>query len=412
MKGTVEYYEKELRGGVGSKTLEVDVYGKVVRELERVNPIKAQDIYLSLNRNLQKSAKEMLKDYSGAIIALDPKTGLIKALVSSPDYNPNFYNKSDASALEGFAPNQAAPLFNRVISGTYPPASTIKPFLGLLGLESKIVSGKDTVNDIGFFQLDGEGRKYRGWREEGHGEVNLSQAIRESSDVYFYDLATKIKIESIESFLRKFGFGSLTEIDLANERTGILPSRSWKLGTIGENWVVGDTVNMGIGQGYLSVTPIQLAVSVSMIANRGIAYKPTIVQKIDDIPSKHKILYEISLDNQVWDEIEESMESVISHWKGTAHNIYKVEGFRLAGKTGTAQIKSLAGEDLSVKEEYEVVREIETNRDHALFVSYGPLPNPNLVIVVVVENGESGSAVAAPMASSLFNLYQEEISDY
>ena len=408
--GLEKRYEPEMRGKRGISVVEVDVFGKQIREIERTQPERPLNLYLSLNLKLQILAREELSGRKGAIIAIDPNTGFIKALVSSPDYNPNILNKTE-NGVPYLKENQIdAPLFNRVISGSYPPASTIKPFLGLLGLEQKAIDVNTIINDDGVFQINGEGRRYRGWKEEGHGEVDLHKAIVESSDVYFYELASKLTIDNISNFLSLFNFGKRTGIDLMNEASSVLPNRSWKLGNIGEAWFVGDTVNMGIGQGYITVTPLQLASSVSAIATRGKIFRPKLVKRLGKQVIEPELLFSIELNKKEnWEEIEKSMVAVINSWNGTAHNLYKEKGIRIAGKTGTAQIKSLVDQELTVKEEYEGIREIEKNRDHALFVSYGPLPNPNLTIVVIVENGESGSSVAAPIAMKLMEQYQKEI---
>ena len=408
--GLEKKYESEMRGKRGVRTVEVDVFGKQIRELDRTLPEKPLNIILSINLGLQKLAKKELSGRKGAIIAIDPNTGLIKALVSSPDYNPNVYNRTEEGLAYPKETDADSPLFNRAISGSYPPASTIKPFLGLLGLEEKIIQESTIINDTGVFQIDGEGRKYRGWKEEGHGEVNLHKAIVESSDVYFYELASELTIDKISSFLSSFNFGKQTGIDLINESSSILPDRNWKLGNIGEPWFKGDTVNIGIGQGYINVTPLQLASSVSALATKGKIFRPKLVERLGDQVIEPELLFSIDLSTEKnWETIEKSMISVINSWNGTAHNLYKEGGITIAGKTGTAQIKSLIDQELTVKEEYEDIREIEKNRDHALFVSYGPLPNPNLTVVVIVENGESGSSVAAPIAMKLMELYQKEI---
>jgi len=408
--GLEKKYESEMRGKRGVRTIEVDVFGNQIRELRRVLPKRPLNLFLSLNLSLQTLARKELSGRKGAIIAIDPNTGFIKALVSSPDYNPNVLNKSEKGSPYPEEQDKDAPFFNRAISGSYPPASTIKPFLGLLGLEEKVIEESTVINDEGFFQINGEGRKYRGWKEEGHGEVNLHKAIVESSDVYFYELASRLTIDKISNFLSLFNFGKNTGIDLINESPSILPDRNWKLGNIGESWFVGDTINMGIGQGYISVTPLQLASSVSAIATKGKILRPRLVERIGDQSVKPELLFSIKLNKKEnWESIEKSMISVISTWNGTAHNLYKEGGITIAGKTGTAQIKSLIDEELTVKEEYEGIRAIEKDRDHALFVSYGPLPNPNLTVVVIVENGESGSSVAAPIALKLIQRYQKEI---
>ena len=405
--GLEKVYEKQLKGSIGSSILEVDVYGNKIREINRIIPIRPSDLTLTLDFELQKIAKDELAGRRGAIVALDPKTGFIKALVSSPDYNPNILNGSEKDSLVIDSYIEEAPFFNRAISGSYPPASTIKPFIGLLGLEEEIINSSTIIEDIGFFQLKENGRKYRGWKEDGHGKVNLKKAIVESSDVYFYELSSKLTIDRISSFLSKFGFGSISGIDLSNEMQSVLPSRNWKLGNIGEAWFVGDTLNLGIGQGYISSTPLQLAVSISAIANKGKIFKPKLI--INDRTASHQpeLLTEVKIKNDShWNIIEKSMVSVIQSWNGTAHNLYDKNGITIAGKTGTAQIKSLIDQELSVREEYEGVRKNIKNRDHALFASYGPVPDPNLVVVVIVENGESGSAVAAPIAKKLIENYQ------
>ena len=405
--GLEKVYEKQLKGSIGSSILEVDVFGNKIREINRIIPIRPSDLTLTLDFELQKIAKDELAGRRGAIVALDPKTGFIKALVSSPDYNPNILNGSEKDSLVIDSYIEEAPFFNRAISGSYPPASTIKPFIGLLGLEEEIINSSTIIEDIGFFQLKENGRKYRGWKEDGHGKVNLKKAIVESSDVYFYELSSKLTIDRISSFLSKFGFGSISGIDLSNEMQSVLPSRNWKLGNIGEAWFVGDTLNLGIGQGYISSTPLQLAVSISAIANKGKIFKPKLI--INDRTASHQpeLLTEVKIKNDShWNIIEKSMVSVIQSWNGTAHNLYDKNGITIAGKTGTAQIKSLIDQELSVREEYEGVRKNIKNRDHALFASYGPVPDPNLVVVVIVENGESGSAVAAPIAKKLIENYQ------
>ena len=406
--GIEKTFENELRGKVGYRTVEVDVHGKEVRELDKVLPSKAKNIFLSLDQELQELARKGLRGRKGAVVAIDPNNGLVKVLVSSPDFNPNIFNETAKGDLRSLSSDTNAPFFNRAISGNYPPASTLKPFLGLLGLESEIISWNTEIKDEGFFQIQDEGRKYRGWKEEGHGIVDLNKAIIESSDVYFYELASKTNVDQIHSFLKPFGFGQKTGIQLTGEEEGVLPSRNWKLGRTGDSWFVGDTINLGIGQGYMTTTPLQLAVAVSVLATRGKAYKPNIVEKVNTTFIEPELLYQIEIkEERNWKKLEESMISVIRSWNGTAHNIYNPEDFLIAGKTGTAQIKSLTEENLTVQEEYENVRKDIKKRDHAIFVGYGPVPNPNLTVVVVVENGESGSAVAAPIAKLIIDRYQK-----
>ena len=404
--GVEKSYEEQMRGGIGYKTVEVDVHGKEIRELTRIIPKKGSDIYLTLDKDLQELARDELAGRKGAIVALDPNNGFIKALVSGPDFNPNVLNKTEMGNLDIILNDLESPLFNRAISGSYPPASTIKPFIGLLGLKEGEIDWNTTIEDEGFFQLNEEGRKYRGWKEEGHGQVNLTKSIIESSDVFFYQLAAQLTVDRIAVFLKKFGFGLKTGVDLYAEAEGVLPDRKWKLGAVGESWFVGDTVNIGIGQGYISSTPLQLALAVSSIATRGKIYKPKIVSKVEEEIIEKEIFLQInSIKESDWEKLESSMVSVISDWRGTAFNLTEIAKNKIAGKTGTAQIKSLTDEELTVKEEYEDIRQEVSNRDHALFVGYGPIPEPKLTVVVIVENGESGSAIAAPIAQRLIDKY-------
>ena len=408
--GVEKFYEGTLRGMAGFKNIEVDVYGKEIRELSRFIPEKGKDIYLGLDKELQVLARKELAGRKGAVVALDPSSGLIKALVSSPDFSPNILNKTEIGKVESILDDSESPLFNRAISGNYPPASTLKPFIGLLGIKEKEINWNTTIEDQGFFQIEGEGRKYRGWKEDGHGKVNLSKSIVESSDVFFYHLATQLTLESISNFLKQFGFGYKTGVDLSSETGGLLPDRKWKLGAIGESWFVGDTINMSIGQGYISCSPLQLAVAISSIANKGKAYQPRVVEKIENEFTKKQLIYELKqIEESNWEKLESSMVSVISAWNGTAHNLSEFGKQTIAGKTGTAQIKSLIDEELTAKEVYEGIRLDEQNRDHALFVGYGPVPDPKLTVVVIVENGESGSAIAAPIAQRLIDFYVDRV---
>ena len=409
-KGLEKNYESILRGSLGYRSIEIDAYGNEIKEISRKSPQRPGNLYLSINKELQLIAKNELNGRKGAIIGLDPSTGLVKVLVSSPDFNPNLFNGTSSSGeLSSLLTDKESPLFNRVISGNYPPASTLKPFIGLLALENKIIDWDYSIDDKGFFQIEGEGRKYRGWKEGGHGEVNLKKAIAVSSDVFFYQLATSLTIDRLSNFLEQFGFGLISGIDLDNESSANLPTRNWKLGAVGESWFVGDTVNLGIGQGYITITPMQLALATSIIVNKGIAYKPRIVERINQIETNKEILYEVKIqDESDWDGLQDAMEAVTNSWYGTAYNLSLSGENKIAGKTGTAQIKSLTEEGLSVREEYEEIRESISDRDHALFVGYGPIQEPKLVMVVIVENGESGSSVAAPIAQKIIDTYLRE----
>ena len=399
ISGIEKTYHDQLSGKVGSRIEEKDVSGKFVRVLSENNAESGKDLKLSIDLDLQNFLIPFFEGQKGALVALEPKSGLIKALISSPAYDPNIFNSSSSLAeIQSIFSDDEGPLFNRATMGNYPPASTLKPILGLAALDEGIVDWNTIIQDDGEFYVEGDPRPYRGWKEDGHGKVDLEKAIVESSDVYFYSTAYDLTIKRLEPFLNKFGFGDKTNID-AEESNGLVPNEKWKLGYIGEFWFKGDSINLGIGQGYMLSTPIQISQAIAVIANRGEIIKPRLVQEIDESPTELESLGKINLkDESNWEKIEKSMIEVINSPNGTANNI-KDARYVIAGKTGTAQIKSY--ED----QEYEDIRENPFFRDHALFVGYAPIPDPELLILVIIENGESGSRVAAPIAKAGFDYY-------
>ena len=399
ISGIEKTYNDQLSGIVGTRIEEKDVSGKFVRVLSEDNAESGKDLKLSIDLDLQNFLIPFFEGQKGALVALEPKSGLIKALISSPAYDPNIFNSSSSLAeIESIFSDDEGPLFNRATMGNYPPASTIKPILGLAALDEGIVDWNTIIQDNGEFYVEGDPRPYTGWKEDGHGKVDLEKAIVESSDVYFYSTAYDLTIKRLEPFLNKFGFGSKTNID-AEESNGLVPNEKWKLGYIGEFWFKGDSINLGIGQGYMLSTPIQISQAIAVIANRGEIIKPRLVEEIDESPTELESLGIINLEDDTnWEKIEKSMIEVINAPNGTANNI-KDTRYVIAGKTGTAQIKSY--ED----QEYEDIRENPFFRDHALFVGYAPIPDPELLILVIIENGESGSRVAAPIAKAGFDYY-------
>ena len=399
ISGIEKTYHDQLSGKVGTRIEEKDVSGKFIRVLSENNAESGKDLKLSIDLDLQNFLIPFFEGQKGALVALEPKSGLIKALISSPSYDPNIFNSSSSLAeIQSIFSDDEGPLFNRATMGNYPPASTIKPILGLAALDEGIVDWNTIIQDDGEFYVEGDPRPYRGWKEDGHGKVDLEKAIVESSDVYFYSTAYDLTIKRLEPFLNKFGFGNKTNID-AEESNGLVPNEKWKLGYIGEFWFKGDSINLGIGQGYMLSTPIQISQSIAVIANRGEIIKPRLVEEIDESPTELESLGKINLKDETnWEKIEKSMIEVINSLNGTANNI-KDSRYVIAGKTGTAQIKSY--ED----QEYEDIRENPFFRDHALFVGYAPIPDPELLILVIIENGESGSRVAAPIAKAGFDYY-------
>ena len=397
--GIEKEYDDFLRGEIGYKFLEKDSKGNVIKVLSTEPPKKGKNLKLSIDLELQRTLFKEFSGKKGALIAIEPETGFIRALISSPSYDPNYFNNFYSDEIEKILQDENSPLFNRAVSGQYPPASTLKPFIGLAALEEQVITWDEKIHDQGEFFVEGDDRPYRGWKEEGHGFVNMESAIAESSDVYFYNIAFDLTVSSISPFLAKFGFGSSSKL-LGNESKGILPDKKWKLGQKGEFWFKGDTINMGIGQGYILTTPLQIAIAYSALVNGGQLITPRIVESIDGVATEFSSERIELKNNENWELIKKALVSVVESNKGTAHNLFDPEK-RIAGKTGTAQVKSLIND---IK--YQEIRENELLRDHALFVGYGPIEKPSLVVVVIVENGESGSLVAAPIVKKAINSYQ------
>ena len=397
--GIEKEYDDFLRGEIGYKFLEKDSKGNVIKVLSTEPPKKGKNLKLSIDLELQRTLFKEFTGKKGALIAIEPETGFIRALISSPSYDPNYLNNFYSEEIEKILQDENSPLFNRAVSGQYPPASTLKPFIGLAALEEQVITWDEKIHDQGEFFVEGDDRPYRGWKEEGHGFVNMESAIAESSDVYFYNIAFDLTVSSISPFLAKFGFGSSSKL-LGNESKGILPDKKWKLGQKGEFWFKGDTINMGIGQGYILTTPLQIAIAYSAFVNGGQLITPRIVESIDGVATEFSSKRIELKNNENWELIKKALVSVVESNKGTAHNLFDPKK-RIAGKTGTAQVKSLIND---IK--YQEIRENELLRDHALFVGYGPIEKPSLVVVVIVENGESGSLVAAPIVKKAINSYQ------
>ena len=398
--GIEKELDEHLRGTIGYRFLEKDAKGKVLDVLAVEPSIKGKNVKLSIDIELQNILYKEFEGKKGALIAIEPDTGFIRAMISSPSYDPDHFNNLNVEKIKTLLSNKNSPLFNRAISGQYPPASTLKPFIGLVALEEKVISWRDKILDEGEFFVEGDERPYRGWKEGGHGEVDMEKAIAESSDVYFYNIAFDLTVSSISPFLEKFGFGKSSQL-FKNESEGILPDQKWKLGQKGEFWFKGDTINMGIGQGYILATPLQIALAYSALINGGKLISPRIVESIDGEEEKFSSK-QIDIKNKKnLDYIQEALISVVESDTGTAKNIFNPK-LRIAGKTGTAQVKSLIDD-----KKYQEIRENISLRDHALFVGYGPVEDPSLVVVVIVENGESGSLVAAPIVKKAIDLYQK-----
>lgn len=412
--GLEKFYEHELHGEVGVQQVEVNAGGRTLRVLSESPPVQGNNLHLTIDSRLQKVAEEAFAEYTGAAVAIDPNNGEILALVSMPIFNPNlFVNGISYDSYNALRDSSKRPLFNRALSGQYPPGSTSKPFYGLAGLEGAITSVEKDVYCIGYYKLPNEPRRYRDWKKQGHGHMNLNDAITQSCDVYFYDLAYRMGIDRMSEFLASFGFGVKTGVDSTGERTGLLPSREWKRRAEGMPWFPGETLITGIGQGALLVTPLQLANSTAAFALKGVRYQPHLVRSVEKIPQYEHVetasrivgRYEL-LNEKNWEHVHKAMINVVHGLRGTAHySIGRNIEYTVAGKTGTAQVFEIAQD-----EEYEEEEIIERLRDHALFISYAPAENPRIAVAVIVENGGHGSSVAAPIARRIMDAYLLEKS--
>jgi len=405
--GLEKYYEAQLHGQVGQQRVEVNAQGRIIRVIDKIAPVAGNDLVLNLDIELQRLANQGLGEFAGAVVAIEPHTGAVLAFVSKPGFDPNLFvhgiSHKDYDELQYSA---YKPLFNRVIFGRYPPASTLKPFSALAGIERRHFGVKETIDCKGYFILPGDEteHRYRDWKKHGPG-IDLNKAMEQSCDVYFYELAYRMGINDKHDFLSQFGFGKTTGIDLLGERRGLLPSTEWKKRVHGRVWYPGETIIAGIGQGYMLATPIQLAVATAALATRGEKIVPRLLKQVhvsdDDTvitrdPSRTRI--ELRKEGH-WDVIFNSMKRVVHGSRGTARATGLGMTFKMAGKTGTAQVFSIAQD-----EEYDEETVAKKLRNHGLFIAFGPVEDPVLAVAIIAENGESGSRMA-PLARKLIEYY-------
>ncbi len=403
--GVERTYETQLHGSVGLQQVEVNAKGRVLRVLETQPPQPGENLHLFLDMALQATAMEALKDYNGAVAAIDTRTGGVLALVSKPGYDPNLFVEGISSkAYKALRDSLDKPLFNRAIRGQYPPGSTVKPFIGLAGLEKGVVSFNQQTYCPGFYQLPGHEHKYRDWKKTGHGQMAMEDAIIQSCDVYYYELARTLGIDRLHDFLTTLGFGSRSGIDLTGERSGLMPSREWKRKARREPWYPGETLITGIGQGYFLTTPLQLASATATLANRGQRIRPRMVESIDLPDGTRKATRMEStqlsqVDPEHWEQVIHAMQQVVEGMRGTARRI-RSDHYSIAGKTGTAQVFTVKQD-----EEYDEKTVEKRKRDHALFIAFAPVEEPRIAIAVIVENGGHGGSVAAPIARKVLDRY-------
>ncbi|KXK70783.1 MULTISPECIES: penicillin-binding protein 2 [Pseudomonas] len=401
--GIERFYEADLHGQVGYEEVETNARGRVLRVLKRTDPKPGKDIVLSLDIKLQEAAEAALGGRRGAVVALDPRTGEVLAMVSQPSFDPNlFVTGIGFKAYAELRDSIDRPLFNRVLRGLYPPGSTIKPAVAIAGLDSGVVNAGSRVFDPGYYQLPNYDHKYRNWNRSGDGWVDLDTAIMRSNDTYFYDLAHKMGIDRLSSYMNKFGIGQRVSLDMFEESAGLMPSREWKRATRRQAWFPGETLILGIGQGYMQATPLQLAQATALIANKGVWNRPHLAKSIegqppvDDNPMENIVLR----DKSDWAKVTHGMEQVMHNARGTARKAAIGSQYRIAGKSGTAQVVAI-----KQGEKYDRNKLQERHRDHALFVAFAPAEDPKIVVSVMVENGESGSGVAAPVVRQVMDAW-------
>ena len=412
--GVERTYESMLHGSVGVQHVETDARGRTLRVLDRNLPISGKNLYLNIDSKVQAIAEQSLTTNNGALVAIDPRNGAVLAMVSMPTYDPNlFVHGISRQNYKELSTSAERPLFNRALRGQYPPGSTVKPIIGLAGLELKLLHNHDKINCPGWYMLKNDERRYRDWKKEGHSETDLLKAITESCDVYFYDLALTLGIDNISSYLSHFGLGEKTGIDLLGELPGLNPSRAWKRKSRNLPWFPGETLITGIGQGFMLTTPLQLANATAAISTLGQRFQPRMIYGIEDsqthqvVKTEAKLLEAVPITDEAnWHSMIKAMKNVVHSIYGTARSMNHNLKYKIAGKTGTAQVFGIA-QDAEYKKE-EIAKKLQ---DHALFVGFAPIENPRIAVALVVENGGGGGSVAAPIVRKVMDQYLLNLPD-
>jgi len=404
--GVEQSYEDTLLGTVGFEKVETDAHGRAIRVLERIAPVAGKHLHLSLDARMQALAEQALGERKGAVIALEPKTGAVLTFAGTPTYDPNpFVNGIDPESYARLRDDPDKPLLNRALNGQYAPGSTIKSFFGLAALEA----GENPAKQItcpGWYSLPGSSHRFRCWKSAGHGAVDLHDAVVQSCDVYFYKLAVTLGVDRMTQYLAGHGFGSPTGVDVRGESKGLLPTAEYR-SRRSMQWLPGETVITGIGQGAVLVTPLQLATAIAGIANRGLHPQPRLVSAIEDPAGRARVPLPLPPMNPAGTYTPEQFEMMVQNLTdvvhgegGTARGIGWNAPYKIAGKTGTAQVKGIGQ-----GERYVESRVAAEHRDHALFVAFAPVEDPKIAVAVIVENGGHGSSAAAPIARKLMDQY-------
>ena len=406
-QGIEKNYEELLHGQAGYQEVEVNNRGRVIRTLKYQPPVAGKDLYLTLDLRLQQKAQELLAGRRAGIVLLDPKSGGVLALVSSPSYDPNLFvrgirTKEYATLLN----DPARPLINRVSQGGYAPASTVKPLLAVMGLNEGAITPYSRFFGGPFFQLPGSSHKFRDWKKWGHGWLDVYRAIEVSADTFFYDLAYRTGIDTMHKYMTAFGFGQYSGLDLKEESTGVMPSRDWKKLRRHQTWYLGDTISVGIGQGYWTATPIQLARAHSILTQHGHNVIPHMLKSLREEDGHQEPFREptnkalVVKDDGYWKVAMEGMYRVINGSEGTGRRAFANTPYKAAGKSGTAQVVGLKQD-----QKYDAKRIKEEHRDNALFVAFAPYEAPKAVVALILENAGGGSANAAPVVRAMLDAY-------
>ncbi len=407
-RGIEKYHEELLHGKVGFEEVEVNNKGRIIRTLKFSPPTPGQDIVLNIDAELQLEAEKAFAGEKGSVVAIDPRDGGVLALYSSPSYDPNLFVHGISTKNYKKLLTSQRPLFNRATQGQYPPASTVKPLLALIGLEENVITPQSRIYDQGKYQLKNVERVWRDHKPEGHGWVDVTKSIEVSCDIFFYDMAYKLGIDRISEGMYKFGFGDYTGIDLHEEADGIMPSRGIVKALYNRPWYIGDTINVGIGQSYWTATPVQLTQSIIILLNKGKRIIPQIIRGnrfqqdtlLEPIKERRPITMK---DEYNWDIVLDAMYGTVNRLQGTARKAFIGSHYTGGGKTGTAQLVTIAQD-----EKYDAEKLSKENRDNAMYVGYAPYDKPQIALTVILENAGHGGAQAAPIARKMMDNYLKD----
>ena len=404
--GIERYYEDELHGTTGFEEVEINNRGKVIRKLREQPSVAGKSIYLTIDLELQRYITDLLAGQKGAIVVLDPKDSGVLAMVSTPSYDNNlFVDGISSEDYKRLLNDPARPLYSRATQGVYPPASTVKPFIAVAAQTENVITQNTTIFDPGYWVLPNTTKRFRDWKKSGHGYTDLNKAITESSDTYFYQVAHSMGIDRLSDWMKRFGFGMLTGIEIQEETAANMPTREWKQKRYKRPWVQGDTISVGIGQGYWTATPLQVAKATAVLVNNGKVNTPHLMKAIEVStlkPYEDPLLYpDITEAKQsYWDAAKRGMYNVVNSALGTGRKAFAGANYRVAGKSGTAQVFSL-----KENEKYNAAGLKKELHDHAWFTAYAPYENPRLVVTVILENAGGGSSNAAPLARKVMDYY-------